>query len=109
MKRVYELLLSLPSIGPFTAYQYAVDLNYSTISDFSENEFVQPGPGALNGLAKCFSSLGDYSPADAIRWVTERQDSEFEARGLAFKSRNTGPPATLTVRISSAKSTSTLV
>lgn len=86
MQHVYELLLSLPSIGPFLAYQYAVDLNYSTISDFSENEFVQPGPGALNGLSKCFSSLGEYSPTDAIKWVTERQDSEFEARGLAFKS-----------------------
>lgn len=86
MQQVYELLLTLPSIGPFLAYQYAVDLNYSTISDFSENDFVQPGPGALSGLAKCFSSLGDYAAADAIRWVTERQDSEFKARGLAFKS-----------------------
>lgn len=86
MREVYELLLSLPSIGPFLAYQYAVDLNYSAISDFSENEFVQPGPGALNGLTKCFSSLGDYSPADAIRWVTERQEAEFKARGLVFKS-----------------------
>lgn len=86
MQQVYELLLSLPSIGPFLAYQYAVDLNYGAMSDFSENEFVQPGPGALNGLAKCFSSLGDYSAADTIRWVTERQDSEFKARGLTFKS-----------------------
>lgn len=86
MQKAYELLLSLPSIGPFLAYQYAVDLNYSSISDFSENEFVQPGPGALNGLRKCFSSFGDYSPADIIRWVTERQDSEFVARELAFKS-----------------------
>lgn len=86
MKEVYELLLSLPSIGPFLAYQYAVDLNYSAISDFSENEFVQPGPGALNGLAKCFSSLGDYSPAEAIHWVTVRQETEFKARDLEFKS-----------------------
>lgn len=86
MQHAYELLLSLPSIGPFLAYQYAIDLNYSTISDFSENEFVQPGPGALNGLRKCFTSLGDYSPADTIKWVTERQDTEFGARGLAFKS-----------------------
>ena len=86
MREVYGLLLSLPSIGPFLAYQYAVDLNYSAISDFSENEFVQPGPGALNGLAKCFSSLGDYSPVDAIRWVTERQALEFKSRGLEFMS-----------------------
>ncbi|MES2785857.1 MAG: nucleotide kinase domain-containing protein [Pseudomonadota bacterium] len=86
MQQVYEVLLSLPSIGPFLAYQYAIDLNYSPVSNFSENEFVQPGPGALNGLRKCFSSLGDYSPADTIRWVTDRQHSEFETRGLAFKS-----------------------
>jgi len=86
MQQVYDLLLSLPSIGPFLAYQFAVDLNYSAISDFSENEFVQPGPGALNGLKKCFTSLGEYSAADAIRWVTERQDEEFDRRGLTFKS-----------------------
>lgn len=86
MKESYELLLSLPSIGPFLAYQYAVDLNYSDITTFSENEFVQPGPGALNGLAKCFTSLGEYSAADAIRWVTERQEVEFKNRGLNFKS-----------------------
>lgn len=86
MKEVYELLLSLPSIGPFLAYQYAIDLNYSAVSDFSENEFVQPGPGALNGLTKCFSSLGDYTPADAIRWVTERQETEFKDHGLVFRS-----------------------
>lgn len=85
MQQAYELLLSLPSIGPFLAYQYAIDLNYSSISDFSENEFVQPGPGALNGLKKCFSSLGDYSPADTIRLVTESQEFEFNKRGLEFK------------------------
>lgn len=86
MRQAYDLLLSLPSIGPFLAYQYAIDLAYSSHFSFCENEFVQPGPGALNGLSKCFSSLGDYSPADAIRWVTERQENEFKARDLQFQS-----------------------
>jgi hypothetical protein len=85
MKALYEALLSLPSIGPFLAYQYAIDLTYSEYLPFSENDFVQPGPGALNGLSKCFSSLGDYSPAEAIAWVTERQTREFVDRGLNFK------------------------
>jgi hypothetical protein len=82
---VYAIFLALPSFGPFLAYQYAVDLNYSEHLAFSENDFVQPGPGALNGLAKCFSSLGDYSAADAIAWVTDRQVDELSARGLDFK------------------------
>ncbi len=84
MQECYGLLLSIPSIGPFLAYQYAIDLNYSTIFDFSEDDFVQPGPGALNGIKKCFSDLGEYSPTDAIRWVTERQAAEFSERGLSF-------------------------
>jgi hypothetical protein len=85
MRALYETLLSLPSIGPFLAYQYAIDLTYSEHLAFSENDFVQPGPGALNGLSKCFTSLGDYSPADAIAWVTDRQDLEFRKHGLQFK------------------------
>jgi hypothetical protein len=85
LAEVYAIFLSLPSFGPFLAYQYAVDLNYSEHLAFSENDFVQPGPGALNGLAKCFSSLGDYSAADAIAWVTDRQHDELGARGLQFQ------------------------
>jgi hypothetical protein len=84
MRALYDNLLSLPSIGPFLAYQYAIDLTYSDHMPFDENDFVQPGPGALNGLSKCFSSLGDYSPADAIAWVTDRQEEEFVRRALRF-------------------------
>lgn len=85
MRALYETLLSLPSIGPFLAYQYSIDLMYSDHLPFSENDFVQPGPGALDGLAKCFVTLGDYTPADAIAWVVERQEKEFAARELEFK------------------------
>jgi hypothetical protein len=86
MAEAYELLVSLPSIGPFLAYQFATDLNYSTHFALSEMEFVMPGPGARDGIRKCFTSLGDYSEADVIRWVADRQSEEFAARGLTFKS-----------------------
>jgi hypothetical protein len=85
MKDAYELLLAIPSFGTFLAYQFVIDLNYAPHFQFSENDFVQAGPGALNGLKKCFTSLGDYSTADAIAWVTDRQVEEFAARGIAFK------------------------
>jgi hypothetical protein len=85
MASAYRVLLSLPSIGPFLAYQYVIDLNYSPCLSFSENDFVQPGPGALSGLQKCFSTPGDYSPAQVIEWVTQRQDEEFAARELKFQ------------------------
>jgi alpha-glutamyl/putrescinyl thymine pyrophosphorylase clade 1 len=86
MAALYELLRSVPSIGPFLAYQFATDLNYSDRFDLSEMEFVVPGPGARDGIRKCFSSLGGYTEADVIRWVADQQEHEFSKRGLQFRS-----------------------
>jgi hypothetical protein len=85
MSEAYGLLRALPGIGPFLAYQFVTDLNYGAHMNFSEMEFVVPGPGARDGVRKCFRDLGDYSEADAIRWVTDRQCEEFMARGIAFR------------------------
>lgn len=86
MPDVFTLLRSYPMIGDFLAYQYAIDLNYSPLMNFTEMEFVVPGPGAKGGISKCFESLGGLSEADLIRVVTERQDREFVRLGLDFKS-----------------------
>ena len=82
---VYGLLRSYPSLGPFLAFQYAIDLNYSSLTDHSEMDFVVAGPGALDGLAKCFESFGDFTAEDVIRWVTDRQEEEFKKQGLVFQ------------------------
>jgi alpha-glutamyl/putrescinyl thymine pyrophosphorylase clade 1 len=82
---VFHLLREFPCIGPFIAYQFAIDLNYSSLLNFSENDFVEPGPGALDGIAKCFSNLGDLTPADAIRYMTDVQDEAFETFAPGFR------------------------
>jgi len=82
----YKLMLAVPSFGPFLAYQYIIDLNYSSHLNFSEMDFVVPGPGARDGIQKCFHDLGDYDEADAVRWMADRQQHEFEKRGLQFQS-----------------------
>lgn len=84
LEAVVELLESFPLLGPFMAYQTAIDLNYSELIDFSENDYIQAGPGALRGLKKAFTTLGDYTPADTILWMVERQDQEFARLGLPF-------------------------
>ena len=81
---VYALLHQYPLMGDFMSYQLATDLNYSVLINFSENEFTQPGPGALRGLRKVFRSLGDYTPAETIQWIVERQEEEFERLELRF-------------------------
>ena len=85
MRDAFGLLRSYPSIGDFLAYQFVTDLNYSEVIDFSEMEFVVPGPGALDGIRKCFTDLGGLTEADLIRFVTERQEEEFDRLGLGFR------------------------
>jgi hypothetical protein len=85
MGEAFEVLRGIHSFGDFLAYQLVTDLNYSEVCDFAEMEFVQPGPGARDGIAKCFASLGGYSEADVIRWVAENQAEQFAARDLDFR------------------------
>jgi hypothetical protein len=85
MKQAFEMLLSYPLIGEFLAYQLVTDLNYSELTNFSEMEFTMPGPGAKDGIRKCFSSLGGLSEIDIIKQMADRQDYEFERLGLDFK------------------------
>lgn len=85
MKNGYDLLLSYPLIGNFLAYQYITDINYSEITDFSESEFTVPGPGARDGIRKCFKSLGGITETELIKILTERQEYEFDRLGLDFK------------------------
>jgi len=85
LEGVYNLLLSYPTIGTFLAYQYAIDINYSELTNFDEMDFVMPGPGAKDGIKKCFKSFGNYSESDIIRFVSENQEKEFNRLGLEFK------------------------
>jgi hypothetical protein len=85
MQDLYDLFLSYPSIGPFLAYQYTIDINYSNLTSFDEMDFVVPGPGAKDGISKCFIDRGDFSDSDIIRLVTENQNNEFRKMGIHFK------------------------
>jgi thymidylate kinase len=86
MKDAFELLRSYQTIGNFLAYQYVTDLNYSTLINFSEMDFVVPGPGARDGIRKCFRDLGGLNESEIIKLVADRQEIEFEYLGLKFQS-----------------------
>lgn len=85
LQEVFETISSYPSLGPFLAYQLAIDLNYSTLIDFPENDFVVPGPGARSGIAKCFPDLDGLAADDLIKWMVDTQEEQFEKFGLEFK------------------------
>ena len=83
-EQIVRLLEGFPLTGPFMAYQIAIDLNYSDLLNFDEDDFTQPGPGALRGLKKVFIDLGDYNESDVIKWMVDRQEIEFERFELPF-------------------------
>ncbi len=85
MQEGFELLIEYPTIGSFLGYQLVTDLNYSEIVDYSEMEFVVPGPGALDGISKCFTDLGGLNTAEIIKLVADRQDMEFDRLELNFE------------------------
>jgi hypothetical protein len=82
---LFNLLKEYPTIGNFLAYQYAIDINYSNLVDFDEMDFVFPGPGALDGIKKCFTDIGEYSESNIIKYVTENQNLEFKRNDIDFK------------------------
>lgn len=84
LRQVYEMLLTYPLMGNFMSYQIAIDLNYSDLINFSENDFTQAGPGSLRGMSKAFEDLGDYSPSDIILWMVQHQEEEFKRLGFDF-------------------------
>lgn len=84
MQQAFGYLRQMPGIGDFLAYQYVTDLNYSHITDFSETSFVVPGPGAKNGIRKCFSDFGGLSEIEIISWMCEHQEGEFKRLGIEF-------------------------
>jgi alpha-glutamyl/putrescinyl thymine pyrophosphorylase clade 1 len=84
LRGAFEVLRSYPAIGDFLAYQYVIDLNYSTVLAYDEMEFVMPGPGARDGIRKCFGRSADGIESNVIRYMADHQEEHFARLGLHF-------------------------
>jgi len=84
LQELFMTMASYPAMGNFLAYQFAIDLNYSAVLAFDEMEFVVPGPGARDGIRKCFGPVADGIEPEIIRYMAEHQDNHFDRLGLAF-------------------------
>jgi alpha-glutamyl/putrescinyl thymine pyrophosphorylase clade 1 len=86
LREIYDRLVALPSLGPFLAYQYAIDVSYSPLTAAAqENQFVVAGPGALDGISKCFADTGGLTPAEVIAWMNDTSDEHFSRLGERFE------------------------
>lgn len=91
LRDVYEALIDYPLLGRFMAYQLAVDINYSELTDFDENEFTVAGPGAERGIRKCFLDTPGRKPEAVISWMVAHQNEECERLGLKAPTLYTRP------------------
>lgn len=85
LRAIFESLLRYPGVGPFLAFQYTIDLNYSALLDYDEADFVVAGPGALDGIAKCFAHTGKRDAEELIHWVCDHQERAISDAGLEFQ------------------------
>lgn len=97
MAEVYEYLISFPSMGAFSTYQLMLNLSYSEVLNFSNMDFVVPGPGASSGLSKMFghSMKGAREAVPGIeeaiiRWLAKHQNAHFKRLGLEFSGLGPG-------------------
>jgi len=88
LEDVYGTLRGCSFIGDFLAYQYTIDMNYSSVIDFSEDSFVKAGIGAIRGIKKCFEPLSKkYTYEDAIKYTQDNFEIYQEKFGYTeFKS-----------------------
>lgn len=49
-------------------------------------DFVVPGPGAKDGIRKCFADSAGLNEAELIRLMVDNQEREFERLGISFQS-----------------------
>jgi len=107
MEHAFRALRCYPSLGDFLAYQLLIDINYSMIIDFDEMDFVVAGPGARDGLRKCFGAAARGIEADLIRYLTNTQEQHFARLGLRFPGLNGRRLHLIDCQNCPAKSTST--
>lgn len=86
LAEVFPLLLRYPSLGNFLAFQLSIDLNYSTVLDHPEDDFVVAGPGARDGISKVFPDASAKDSEALIAGMMDAQEAEFSRLGIEFQS-----------------------
>lgn len=85
MAEAFSMIRTYHSMGDFLAYQYVTDLNYSDLLSFEEDTFVVAGPGARDGIRKCFRDTGELSDADIIKWMADNQEKQLTELQIPFQ------------------------
>ncbi len=82
-EKIHSFLSSYPSIGDFVAYELYCDFIYAKLIKFTENDFVNVGPGAHLGLILMFPSKTNNSHVKLIKRLRDKQEYYFKKYGFS--------------------------
>lgn len=79
LEDLYTTFRKMRIHGDFTAQQFAIDMNYSPLFNFSENDFVITGPGSLKGISWIFdgAKTKGFDNVGAIHWISEHFEEKM--------------------------------
>jgi len=102
LEYLFDILQQIPCVGDFISYEICCDLMLVEAVPFSENDWVNPGPGAKGGIKLIFplsKTTEDF--VVAMRKLQHTQEDHFKRLKLEFpyfhKDGN-GKPKLLTLR-----------
>jgi alpha-glutamyl/putrescinyl thymine pyrophosphorylase clade 1 len=75
LEGAYKILKRVRMLGGFMAYQFTIDFNYGPHLLYPEESFVVAGPGAREGVAKCFAAKKKPHPEEIINLIYREQDA----------------------------------
>lgn len=85
LETVHKVLSKFPGIGPFLAYEMAVDISYCSWNNLGEDEWVNPGPGCQNGLKNIFPGVRGVEDCQwLIKVLRQMQKREWTRLKLPF-------------------------
>jgi hypothetical protein len=96
LEELFNNLMEIPCVGRFISYEICCDLMLIGRVPFSENDWVNPGPGCRHGLKLIFprcKTVEDFQ--DRIRQLAKEQGKHFKALKLKFPYLYEGKPLTL--------------
>lgn len=85
MRDAFEIIKAYPGMGNFLAFQFLIDINYSTALNFNEMEYVVAGPGARDGIRKCFGPNSAGYERHIIEYMARSQHDQFQRLALPFQ------------------------
>jgi hypothetical protein len=99
LKRVWQIFNDTQGFGRFLAYELAIDVNYSRLITFSEDDWVNAGPGCKRGIQWIW---GKRDPGrkweDYISYLRARQGDFIQSIGRDEQWQSVYPGYPLTLR-----------